>query len=154
MSRFFNIRQHFRNLLNRLKGFNGNPKSIALGVAIGVFIGASPLFPFHTAIAVVLSIFLGGSRVAAAAGVWVSNPVTMPFFYFTTYKLGAFFLGTATPVRFSDQSFSELLSMGMGITQAMILGGVVIGFILSLAAYFVTLKIVASFRKRRAADGA
>jgi uncharacterized protein (DUF2062 family) len=152
MGRLYNIRQRCRNLRSRLKHYNGNPQNVALGVAIGVFIGSTPFFPFHTIIAVVLAVLLKGSRIAAATGVWVSNPLTLPFFYFSTYKTGAFFLGITTPVNFSVQSFSELVRLGMGITWAMILGGVVIGFFLSLAAYFATLRFVAAYKSRRIAD--
>lgn len=151
MTRFFNIRHRYRRLVAGLKNFNGNPRDIALGMAIGVFISATPFFPFHTSIAIVLAFLLKGSRIAAAAGVWVSNPVTLPFFYITTYKTGAFFLGITSPVDLSGQSFSELLNLGVDISRAMILGGIIIGFILSLAAYFATLRIIEIFKNRRIA---
>lgn len=146
------IRNRCRHLIGRLKSYEGDPRKIALGIAIGVFVGVTPLFPFHTAIALVLATLLKGSRIAAAAGVWVSNPVTLPFFYIATYKTGAFFLGGNATANVCRSSFSELVVAGIDITHAMILGSIVIGFILSTATYFLTLQLFAVLRNRRAID--
>lgn len=146
------IKQHCYGLAARFRDIQTDPHYLALGVAIGVFVAATPFFPFHTVIALLLAILLKGSRIAAAAGVWISNPITLPFFYIGTYKTGAFFLGVTSPVDFSRWSFSEILGMGLNITQAMILGGLIIGIILSIIGYFVTLRVIAAFRDRRVAD--
>lgn len=146
------LKQFNRRLIAGIKNIKGEPRYIALGMAIGVFIAATPFFPFHTSIALVLAILLKGSRIAAAAGVWVSNPVTLPFFYISTYKVGAFILGVTAPVDVSSHSFSELLGMGLEITRAMVLGGLVIGIPLSIAGYYFTLRIITAFRNHRVAD--
>jgi len=146
------FKQYNRNLIAGIKNIKGEPRYIALGLAIGVFIGATPFFPFHTSIALVLAILLKGSRIAAAAGVWVSNPVTLPFFYISTYKVGAFILGVTTPIDVSSRSFSELLDMGLEITRAMVLGGLVVGIPLSIAGYYISLRIITVFRNHRVAD--
>lgn len=146
------FKQYNCNLIARLKNIKGEPRYIALGLAIGVFISATPFFPFHTSIALVLAILLKGSRIAAAAGVWVSNPITLPFFYISTYKIGAFFLGVTEPINVSSQSFSDLLGMGLEITQAMVLGGLVLGIPLSVAGYYISLRIITAFRNHRIAD--
>jgi uncharacterized protein (DUF2062 family) len=147
---FQKFKHSWDKLVVRLINYEGNPRKIALGVAIGVFIGVTPLFPFHTAIALIFAMLLKGSRIAAAAGVWVSNPVTLPFFYIITYKTGAFFLGKAPNADISQRSFSELVHAGLGITHAMILGSIMIGFILSVVAYLATLQLISAFRKRSA----
>ncbi len=152
MGRIRRIKHSLGGMITRLKNINGNPRDISLGMALGVFVGTTPFFPFHTSIALVLAIFLGGSRIAAAAGVWISNPITLPFFYVTTYKIGAFFLGTTKPVSFSTQSFSELIHMGLDLTQAMILGGIILGSVLSVVAYFLTFRIVVALKNRRATE--
>ena len=146
------FKQYNHGLITRLKNIKGEPSYIALGLAIGVFIGSTPFFPFHTSIALVLAILLKGSRITAAAGVWVSNPVTLPFFYVSTYKIGAFMLGVTSPIDVSGQSFSELLGKGFEITRAMILGGLVVGIPLSIAGYYITLRIITAFRNHRITD--
>jgi uncharacterized protein (DUF2062 family) len=153
MVMFHKLKYGCRNLIARLQNFEGNPRKFALGIAIGVFVGVTPLFPFHTAIALFLAMLLNGSRIAAAAGVWVSNPVTMPLFYIISYKTGMFFLGKTSPVDIPQQSFSQLVGTGLDITQAMITGSILVGFILSVAAYVASLHLIAVFRNRRVADG-
>jgi len=143
------FKSFYHNLISRLKNIKGEPRYVALGMAIGVFIGATPFFPFHTSIALILAILLKGSRIAAAAGVWVSNPITIPFFYISTYKIGAYILGIASPISVSNQSFSELLGMGFEITRAMALGGIILGIPLSIAGYYITLRIITVFRNHR-----
>lgn len=147
------IKYGFRSLIAKLRIYEGNPHKIALGVSIGVFVGATPTFPFHTVIALALAMLLKGSRIAAAAGVWISNPVTLPLFYIASYKTGAFFLGQAAIVDISQQSIFELVETGVDITHAMFLGSILIGFVLSVAAYPITLRIMAVLRSRRLAAG-
>ena len=147
----YKLKQRYRSLVARFKNIKGDPHYIALGVAIGVFVGCTPFFPFHTSIALVLAMLFSGSRIAAAAGVWVSNPITLPFFYITAYKIGAFFLGITAPINLSKQSFPELIDKGLDITQAMILGGVLMGIVLSIAGYFIALRVVSAFRDHRVA---
>ncbi len=144
--------QHSRNLIAKIKNVKGEPRYIALGLAIGVLISATPFFPFHTSIALVLAVLLKGSRIAAAVGVWVSNPVTLPFFYISTYKIGAYFLGVTSSTDISGKSFFELLGMGFEITRAMVLGGFVIGIPLSIAGYYIALRIITAFRNHRIRD--
>jgi hypothetical protein len=45
-------------------------------------------------------------------------------------------------------SFSELMELGLEVTWAMIVGGVVIGAILGIAAYFTTLRVFITIRRR------
>lgn len=149
---FQKIKYGYRNLVAKLKNSDGNPHKIALGIAIGVFVGVTPSFPFHTAIALGLAMLLKGSRIAAAAGVWVSNPVTMPLFYIASYKIGAYFLGNASQIDISKQSFSELVNTGFDITHATILGSILIGSVLSVIAYLLALQLITVLRNRRIAD--
>jgi uncharacterized protein (DUF2062 family) len=151
MAIFHKFRDCVGKWIARLKNYEGNPRKIALGVAIGVFIGVTPLFPFHTVIALLLAMLLKGSKIGAAAGVWVSNPVTLPFFYIITYKTGALFLEGTPDVNISQQSFSDFVHAGLDITHAMIMGSIVIGIVLSIAAYLATLQLISALRKRRAA---
>lgn len=137
-----------RNLVARIKKGEGNPHKIALGIAIGVFVGVTPSFPFHTAIALGLAMLLRGSRIAAAAGVWVSNPVTLPLFYIASYRTGAYFLGAPALQGISKQSMTELVHTGLDVTHATILGSLLIGAILSVIAYFSAFQLIIIYKNR------
>ncbi len=63
--------------------------SLAKGAAIGVFFAI--LFPVaHVLFAVVAAIAMRANVVVAALTTFISNPLTMPFLYYTAYRLGAF----------------------------------------------------------------
>jgi len=57
----------------------GDPHNVSLGVAIGVFVSVTPSIPFHAFMAVSLAYLFRGNKLAASLGVWVSNPLTIPF---------------------------------------------------------------------------
>lgn len=78
-ARFYNTK-NVKRLVARLKHLQGDPHRIALGMAVGVFIGVTPTFPFHTMLALAIATLMRGSPAAAAIGVWFGNPLTMPFF--------------------------------------------------------------------------
>jgi uncharacterized protein (DUF2062 family) len=70
----------------RLKG---HPSVLARGVAIGTFIGITPTIPFHTILALIFSIVLRGSKVAALlATITVSNPITILPQYYLSWIVG------------------------------------------------------------------
>ncbi|MCG6919085.1 MAG: DUF2062 domain-containing protein [Deltaproteobacteria bacterium] len=130
----------------QLRELRGKPHKISLGMAIGVFIGITPTIPFHTVLAVALAALLRGSKLAAALGVWVSNPLTIPFFYYGSYRLGRFVLGYPQLVLPADYSIISLVKMGKHVTVAMLHGGVLLGILPGLLAYFLTYKFTSSPR--------
>ena len=141
------LKEMSRQALARVKKLNGDPHYVATGMAIGVFVGVTPTIPFHTALALALSFLFRGSKAAAAIGVWFSNPVTIPFFYYGSYKVGAFFFrDSMIPFDPKQESITELFKMGADVLAAMMVGGVIIGIVPGVAAYFITLKIMTAER--------
>jgi len=118
-------------------------------MAIGIFVSITPTIPFHTVIAIALSFLLNGSKIAAAIGVWFSNPITIPFFYLGSYKTGLFVFGNSVPFDIKYESITELMKLGMNATCIMITGGIVLGIFPGIAAYFITRKIVVKIRSQR-----
>lgn len=59
---------------------------VALGVAIGVFVGIMTLMPFQMIIAALLSVFLRANLPTAVLATWICNPLTIvPITYFNYY---------------------------------------------------------------------
>lgn len=128
----------------------GDPEYIARGMAIGVFIGLTPTMPFHTILAVSLAFILNGSKAAAILGVWAGNPLTLPFFYFASYRFGTMLLGISAPFDSgSIASMTQFLELGLEITIAMIVGGILIAAPFGVIAYFFTWKVYGKIRNRR-----
>ena len=139
----------YREFINRVKKLHGDPNYVAMGMAIGVFVSLTPTIPFHTVIAITLAFALKGSKPAAAIGVWFSNPVTAPFFYLGSYKVGMLILGKSAPFDAKYESILELMKLGMDVTIAMITGGVALGILPGIVAFFITRKIIRKIRLRR-----
>jgi uncharacterized protein len=144
-----NLREKIQHLITRFKQLNGDPHYVALGMAIGVFISVTPTIPFHTIIALALAFILRGSKAAAAIGVWFSNPITIPLFYKGSYDLGISILGNSAPFSTEYESILELLKLGADVTIAMITGGVILGILPAIAAYFITRRIFIKLRLRK-----
>ncbi|MCK4619057.1 MAG: DUF2062 domain-containing protein [Deltaproteobacteria bacterium] len=144
-----NLREKIQHFITRFKQLNGDPHYVALGMAIGVFISVTPTIPFHTVIALALAFILRGSKAAAAIGVWFSNPITIPLFYKGSYDLGVSILGNSAPFSTEYESILELLKLGADVTIAMITGGVVLGILPGIAAYFITRRIFIKLRLRK-----
>lgn len=150
---FTGPRERLSQMLVRMRQLEGNPHYIALGMAIGIFVSITPIIPLQTVVAIVLAFLVRGSKSAAALGTWLSNPLTIPLVYYANYKLGCLMLGyqkTLDSIAFD--SFSQLMELGLEVTWAMIVGGLVIGSILGVVAYFVTFRVFISIRRRSRQD--
>lgn len=142
-------RSKYHLFIRRLKALNGDPHFIAMGMAVGVFVSFTPTIPFHTVLAIAIAYVLNGSKAAAAIGVWVSNPVTIPFFYYGCYKIGQLILGHKIPTNAQYETISLLLKQGVDVTMVMMIGGIVLGIVPGIVAYFVTRKLAESIRAKR-----
>ena len=142
-------RQKFRNFIHEAKTLQGDPVYIAKGIAIGVFVGITPTIPLHTGIAIALAFIFKASKPAAVIGVWSGNPVTVPFLYFGSYKIGMFLIGKKATLDNSYWTIQELLQQGIDVTIAMILGGIILGILPAIAAYFITRNVFTAIRERQ-----
>jgi len=142
----FSPRYWWQDFCRQLKELRGKPHEISLGMALGVFIAITPTIPFHTVLAVSLAALVRGSKLAAALGVWVSNPLTIPFFYYGSYRLGRLILGYPQLTLPADYSLISLMKLGQHVTVAMLGGGVLLGILPGLLAYFLTYKLTSSPR--------
>jgi len=141
-------KHNFREFIEKAKTLQGDPHYVAMGMAIGVFISITPTIPFHTVTAIFLAFIFRGSKPAAAVGVWFCNPLTAPAFYLASYKVGMLILGRAAPFHVKYESILELAKLGLDVTVAMLIGGVILGIIPGIAAYVITRKIFTKIRQR------
>jgi uncharacterized protein (DUF2062 family) len=127
----------------RFVKIRGKPEDIAWGMAVGLFIGMTPTFGIQMYIAILVAAILKKSKISAAIGVWITNPITIPFFYGITYYLGAKILGY--PLKQSvlvNLSFEALRAAGKSVFISLWVGGVVAGLVVGVIGYFVTLQII------------
>jgi uncharacterized protein len=135
----------------RLIRLRDNPKVIAMGLAIGVFVGSFPFFGMQTFIAIALAAILRGSKVAAAAATWISNPITYVPFYIFNYKVGKFVLGVQEPLAFTldIESFTSFRELGAKFAITLLAGSFIVGAILSVITYFASLRMLRRLRRHK-----
>ncbi|MBF0385475.1 MAG: DUF2062 domain-containing protein [Candidatus Omnitrophica bacterium] len=127
---------------------NSSPHEIALGIAIGVFIGITPFYGFHIIMAFIAALTLRRvNKVAIFLGMNISLPLTIPFITWAGYGLGRKVLGGTYPplgwdtVRyFSYDTFSRFF-------YALTVGSFILGIALSVLFYSLTLWF---FKRRKA----
>jgi uncharacterized protein (DUF2062 family) len=120
----------------------------ARGLSVGVFAGCFPIFGLQTIVGVLLAFVVRGNKIAAAAGTWVSNPLTyVPLFAFN-YKMGQILLGLhgAFPDDHSFspnwQSWESLKESGALFLVTLFVGCFFIGVIAATCAYFLSLRSI------------
>lgn len=155
MNLLFNtLFQKTRQVLNqcycRLIRIEGDPRNIAMGFALGLFVGMTPTMGFQMPIAVFFAIPLGLNKISSAAGVWITNPVSAPFIYTMNYLVGVkLFHINITSGQIMDFSFNSLkclLADTPDIFMAATLGGIVIGIPIAVGGYYFALSAVKRYQ--------
>ena len=135
----------------RFLKIRGQPREIALGFALGLFIGMTPFIGLHTVIAVPLAALFKWNKISAAISVWFTNAATAPIIYSITYLVGARIIGIQKGFNWSDtHSFSAVYHMILKapeIVWAMIVGGVVLGLPLAAAGYYVIFMVLKRYQE-------
>jgi uncharacterized protein (DUF2062 family) len=129
-----------------------DPRKLAWGMALGVFIGITPTIPFHMVAALSLAALLGISPVTAFIGIQIGNPLTMVPIYIAAYKVGQFLLYSGKPLVFPETfSFKAWICVLWQGGVALQVGGVILAIPPAIVAYFLTLWIVQRYQRRKMA---
>jgi uncharacterized protein (DUF2062 family) len=129
-----------------------DPRKLAWGMALGVFIAFTPTIPFHMVGALTLAALLRVSPVTAFLGIQICNPLTIPAIYLAAYKVGQFLLYRGKPLVFPETfSFEAWMGVLWQGGLALQVGGVILAIPPAIAAYFLTLWIVQRYHRRKAA---
>lgn len=150
LSRKLWFKRRSRLVYLRFLRLRGKPEVVAKGLAVGVFAGCFPFLGLQSLIGIFLATLLRGSKVAAIAATWISNPLTyVPIFVFN-YKLGKLLLGTKDDFLFLDlKSFTAFKELGATFAITLLTGCFVVGSILAFITYFYSLAILERLRTRR-----
>lgn len=145
-----NPKKRFKKFYDKFISLKGAPESIALGMAIGIFIGVTPTIPFHTILIASLTFLLRQNFTAAILGsLLISNPLTIPFFYVTQYQLGKLLLGNNNlQIVFNDYSIWHIVNNGWCVASPLLAGGIIMAPLFAVPAYFITYKAVVAVRKK------
>jgi hypothetical protein len=95
---------------------------------------------------------IGGSIVASLLGTFIGNPLTYPFLWFATYKLGNILLGAHGVKKHIDLSngiFHYSLDRLWPILKPMTLGCIPVGIGLAALSYILVRPTVEAYQHRR-----
>ncbi len=144
------IIEKIKNAVLRLVRLNSTPRGIAMGVAIGVFIGITPLYGLHTAM-VLLSVLLipGANKVAILAGTNISIPPIMPLITWAGYGIGRAMLGGDYPALdltvLRNIHYRDIPRLYLPL----FLGSIVLGIACAVVFFFLTYVLVRKIRDRK-----
>jgi uncharacterized protein (TIGR03546 family) len=145
-----NLLPAIQKFYRRFLKLRGDPREIALGFALGLFIGMSPSLGLQMVIAAAVAAFLKWDIISAAMGVWITNPLTAPFIYSLTYFVGSKIYGTSNVFNLPDEItvpvIKEILVKSPGIYYSLTIGGIVLGIPLAIAGYFISYRLVSRYR--------
>ena len=167
---FRNIR---RFLFLRVLHANDPPHALALGFAIGLFVGMTPTIGVQMIIAAAVAAAFKANKLVSAATVWVSNPVTMFYIYFMNWRIGQYFVETSTVndkpaveqqitriiesiggisnlfFHLLDKAFwSGVLRLVWGLGVELWIGSFLVGAICALPGYFIARWGITVYRER------
>lgn len=127
--------KYFEKLKDYIIRFNKkglSPAEIASAVALGNFIGFIPIIGTHTIIALGLSYVLRLNTLIVFLGTQISNPISFPFQIFISAEIGNLILHG----RFLEIKFSRNISYLNHYIWPIIVGGLVLGIVVSGLSFF------------------
>jgi uncharacterized protein (DUF2062 family) len=159
-----------RNIfVKRILHADDSPRRIALGVAIGVLIGLTPTMGAQTIIAIALAALLRANKAVVVPVVWITNPFTFVPIYGFCWWIGSLITGSTGsnvgPVLdrlqeggqgtlsglFSYSFWAEMFDLMVAMGAELWIGCLLLGTVGGGIMYFVTLRMVVTYRARREA---
>lgn len=160
-------------VLHRVRRLPDQPHRIGRGVAAGVFVSFTPLFGFHFLSAAACAWLIGGNILAALLATFVGNPITFPLIAMMAVSLGRELLGLngslgpqqifaefsaasgelwhniRAPFSPEDAHWGHLAEFFQQIYWPYVVGGVLIGLVVSIAAHYLTVPVIRAYHRRR-----
>jgi uncharacterized protein (DUF2062 family) len=166
-----------RYVIHRMSRLPDDPHRIARGIFAGFLIGFLPLPGLQFVAAWLAARLVRGNLLAALLGTFNTNPITTPFFAVFAMTFGHWITGVEGTLNFDaiidaftfasadlwrnfmaifttdTMHWSGLIRFWHEIYVPYFIGALIPGLVISLAAYYITIPIVQTYQKARAAKG-
>lgn len=136
------LKVSFKKLLH----LRDSTHEIALGFAIGVFVGILPTFGFGALILGILAIPIRFNIFAALVGTLVNNPLFVPFWLTSSYKVGEII--TRMGINLEKGIISSILKFSISY----LVGNIILAIICGIISYFVMYIIIETYRVSRSQE--
>jgi uncharacterized protein (DUF2062 family) len=143
---------------SRLVTIPDTPHSIALGVAIGIFFGFTPLWSLKTLLSIGVAWLCRSNKIAAAISVQLHDLILpfMPAIYLWEYKIGFWAMKGHLPQRFHMRtlSFRDYFHWEAFFTvgRPLLIGSIIVGLPSAAIVYFVCRALVTRHRAAKARE--
>ncbi len=146
-TRLTRIKRALRYWYLRIIRQNASAHNIALGLAVGVFVGALPIIPLQTITLLLLVRPLKINFFSALLATCYSNIFTMVPFYTILFYIGKICL-PVKDIHFDPNKLEmiQLIETGWDVFLVMLAGGVIFGIPTALATYFFLVRIIRRVR--------
>jgi uncharacterized protein (DUF2062 family) len=127
--------QFLGHLLHDPNLFHLNRRSVSMAFLVGIFIAVAIPLPGQMALAALAALYFRCNLPIAVALVWITNPVTIPFFFYIAYVLGCFVLQIPPnefKIELTIQWFAQELER---LLPPFLLGSFILGAILACIGY-------------------
>ncbi|HQP91218.1 MAG TPA: DUF2062 domain-containing protein [Candidatus Omnitrophota bacterium] len=147
------MRLKLKELFLRLVRLNSNPRGIAFGVSIGVFIGITPLYGFHTLMVILAALLVPRTnKIAILVGTNISIPPTLPFITWGGYEIGRLILPKEYPP-LNWHFFSKITLQNIAeLYLPLFVGSIILGLILSVIFFIISLEVVTRYKARHSSN--
>jgi uncharacterized protein len=126
--------QFFGALLHDQRLWHFHRRTLAGGVAIGLFIAFIPL-PMQMIYAAALAILFRANVPTAVSLVWITNPVTIPPLLFIAYKIGAWVLDIPPQALHMELSMTWVQGVLQHSWRPVIVGCLILGLVSAFLGY-------------------
>lgn len=143
----------WRYIIKRVLRLSASPHAIAAGFAGGAFASITPFVGLHFILGFAIAYVTGGNLVASALGTAIGNPITFPFIWAGTHRVGSWILGENTPaeppIDISEGVFEHSLDALIPVIKPMVVGAIPIGIVIWFLCYIVVRTLVRSYQEAR-----
>lgn len=119
---------------------------MAKSVALGIFIGMTPLYGLHTVLILFLAVVLKMNKAISYLATHISFPLFIPFIVFACLEVGGVFIENKTPLKFDENMSIETVKNNL---VQYLVGSFILGTILSIVLGVSTYFLLQVFRKNK-----
>lgn len=144
------MKKRLQRAWRHLRREHATPERLAAGVAVGVLIGCSPFYGLHFWIGMGVGLILHLNKLSVLLGIQVSIPPLTPFLIFTVIQTGSLVhRGHFLSLSVEDLALDKLPSLAGTIIVDWLVGWPVVGGVLALTAFALSLSALRRFQGRQ-----
>jgi uncharacterized protein (DUF2062 family) len=145
------LKQHIREMWQKLSHLDARPEQIAAGFSIGIFASFLPLNPSPIIAAIVGAWLLKRNVVAAIAGATTAILYTplLPLMWLAEYRLGKLILPVKHPVTLDQARLWDILQNSWDVYAAMFVGSIILATPVTLLTYLVVKRLAERWARQQ-----